>query len=592
MASTDTRPARKKHRDGRPDAAGRETPPPRPAAVARDRGPTPVKVSAKRAGSRIRGLAAVSDSLDVRRWLRRLARQVEGGSRDAQQMGFVEAAVGECVDEAAAVPARERWLLCEAATWGLAWMARSRRAGGSAGGLLERLVKQARSAQAMLAGGDTAPAVFTLALSGLFCDIEACRCLERDAGAALAAEIRRLVSAAGMTRLTGSAAVIDRVSRWAAARDVAAATGGLPWDDEVDGVFVTAVAAALALLGDDGRVLAGAGRMPADFSATLLDAARGLGHRRLSRTAKRLEIGRGSARGRADRDGRSRRLLPRDLSDPAASAAILRSGWGRSAVRLLVEYRDAVPHLEIAVGDRLLVAGPWQWRVSAAGRPLQPLGPWTLSCFESDKHASYLDIAAPLEGGLQIERQVVMLPDDRIVLVADAVTRPAAGPATEQPALRLETVMPLAAALEGEPAEETRELLVYDTKPRLLVLPLGLPEWRSAGRGGLAATADGLVLEQDASGSRCYAPLWLDLDASRQGLPLTWRQLTVADTRRNLPPHQAVGFRVQAGLEQWIVYRSLDVRRNRTVLGCNIASEFMIGRIGRTGVVKSAIEID
>ena len=49
---------------------------------------------------------------------------------------------------------------------------------------------------------------------------------------------------------------------------------------------------------------------------------------------------------------------------------------------------------------------------------------------------------------------------------------------------------------------------------------------------------------------------------------------------------------MQAGLEQWIVYRSLDVRRNRTVLGCNIASEFMIGRIGRTGVVKSAIEID
>ena len=65
----------------------------------------------------------------------------------------------------------------------------------------------------------------------------------------------------------------------------------------------------------------------------------------------------------------------------------------------------------------------------------------------------------------------------------------------------------------------------------------------------------------------------------------------MADTRQNLPPHQAAGFRVQEGLEQWLVYRTLDEPRNRTVLGCNIACGFLIGRIEETGVVDRDIEI-
>ncbi len=591
MATTDARPARDKNNKKKKHLGSDAAPPQsQPAAPARDRAREPAKVTSRRAGRRIRDAASLSESLDVRRRLRRLARQVESGSRDAQQMAFVEAAIGDCLDDAAATAAaRERWLHSTAAAGGLAWMARSPRAGGSAGGLLERLVKQARAAQASLAAGDTAPAVFTLTLARLFSDIEACRCLERDATAALVAEIGRLVSAGGAVCLTGSAAAIDRVSRWAVARDVATATGGLPWGEDTDSLLATALSATLPLLGDQGRVLAGAGRMPAAFSAAILQAARKSGHRRLARTATWLERGR----------GKDRRRLPRDLHDPAAAVAVLRSGWRRDAVRVLVEYRDPVPHLEIAVGDRLLVAGPWQWRVTLAGRPLAALGPWSLTCFESDRRASYLEISAPLDGGLQIDRQVVVLPEDRIVLVADAVTRPAAaggsavaGSAAEQGALRLETIVPLAASLEGEAAEETREITVYDTQPRLLALPLALPEWRSTGRGGLAATPDGLVLGHDAPGSRCYSPLWLDLDATRQGLPLTWRQLTVADTRQNLPPQQAVGFRVQAGLEQWLVYRTLDAARNRTVLGCNIACDFLLGRIGRRGVVDRAIEID
>ena len=99
------------------------------------------------------------------------------------------------------------------------------------------------------------------------------------------------------------------------------------------------------------------------------------------------------------------------------------------------------------------------------------------------------------------------------------------------------------------------------------------------------------MLEQSGH-RRLYAPLWIDCDARRIGRPLTWRQLTVADTRRNLPPQQAAGFRVQSGDEQWLLYRALDAVRNRTLLGCNVSCGFLLGRIRRSGEVARTVEIE
>ena len=571
----------------------------------------PVQVKSRAAAGRIRGLAEVSDSLEVRGRLRRLARQIAHGSRDVQGIAFVETEIGECLDEAATdVVPRERWLLCEAATWGLAWLARTRRAGGSAGGLLERLVKAARSAQPVLADRDTLPARFVLSLARLFCDIEACRCLQRDATAALEEEIGRLVSAEGAVGLAGSPTVLERVARWAGVREIALTTGDPAWNAATEERLQLATAASLRLLGGNGRVLRGAGRLPAAFSAPLLAVAAAADAKTVRRTAAAIER---QASGRRRKPHASAgkkprlKLLPRDLHDPAAAVAIIRSGWDRDSLRVLLEYRDATPRLEIAVGDRLLVDGAWQWRVSVDGRPLEAEGPWAVSGWESDRKATFLEIVAPLTGGLQIERQVVVVPADRIVLLADAIaSRPGGshaaanghahhgGPVVEAAHPVYEGAIELADTLEADRAEETREFITYDTALRFAALPLALPEWTAAsGRGTLATDADTnrLVLRQQATGPRVYAPLWLDCHPGRLGEPLTWRQLTVADTRRNLSPHEAAGFRVQAGLEQWLLYRALDAPRNRSVLGCNLSCEFLLGRIGRKGIVSRTIEI-
>ena len=558
-----------------------------------------VRVGARQAGRRIRVLAESSGMFDVRGRLRRLARQVEHGASSVQRLTFTETAISGCLDEAASCGvARERWLLCEAATWALAWMARTRRAGGSAGSLLEGIVREARVAVPALAARDTQAARFVTSLARLFGDIEACRCLEQAAAESVAEEIVRLVSPEGTVGLAGSAAMVERVSRWTGCREIAAFTGRPLWTDEVEHRWAGAVGSALRLLGGQGRILSGTGPQPACHSAPLFDAVESADTATVSRVVRRTA--RAVRRGGSSAKGRSDRFMARDFHDPAAAVAILRTGWGSGSLRILLDYRETVPRLEIAVDDRLLVDGPWQWTATAAGRTLEAEGAWSVSCWETDHKASFLEIVAPLTGGLQLERQIVLLPRQAIVLLADTINHRSdatAGPSAGHPAARVSGldlgfrgVVPLVPSLDTECAEETREVIVFDTAPRFMALPLALPEWRTAGRGGLQVTPEGLVLDQQGH-HRLHAPLWLDLESSRVGGPLTWRQLTVADTRRNLPSHQAAGYRVQAGDEQWLVYRALDVARNRTLLGCNVSAEFLVGRIKRSGEVARTLEI-
>ncbi len=553
---------------------------------------SPVRVKRTTAVRRIRDAAAVSGAWSIRECLRRLADRVRGGAGNPQRAQFVEAAIAECLDEARAADTADRWLACEAATWALGWMARSRRAGGSAGSLLERLVQIASSVTGQLESGDTFPARFMFVLARLFADIEACRRFEPIAADAVTAEIDRLVSPRGTVHGTGGAAAVERVVRWCRFREVASVTGGPAWGAATDRRWREAATGAVRLLGRHGRSIASGGLLPISFTRPLLDAVNDLGRRR-KRTVKAVRKPPRSA-------GKPRRFIRRDLHDATAAVAIMRSGWDAASTRVLVDYSRPVPHLEIAVADRLLVAGPWTWTVSLGGQAVEPEGPWTMSCWESDRKATFLEITAPLPGGRQMERQIVLLPRDRVLLLADAVTTPSvaaghdrrpASAAAEPGLLQMTTCLPLAAGLETEPAAETREVLVFDTGMRLTALPIAIAEWRGVGTGTFAAGPDGLTLTQATEGSRCYAAMWLDLDPRRSGKPRTWRQLTVADTRINLPPHQAVGFRVQVGLEQWLLYRALDAPRNRTLLGCNVSCEFLLGRIKHDGTVQRLLEI-
>lgn len=545
---------------------------------------SPPTVKGRAAAVQIRELAERCESLQTRRRLRSLARLVDARPKNVRSLSFVETAIGECFEQSDQVTAvRDQWLLREGAVWGLAWLARSRRAGGSAGGLLEQAVRRASLAETALAARDTVPATFVLTLARLFCDIEACRLTEPGASAALEEEILRLVSGDGSVGLSGSTAVVDRICRWARCRIIGLETGRLPWDVAAEERFTASLATGLRLLGSRGRMLVGAGRLPQALTQPLVHTAGGCRkRRRVQRTAKALAAGtahKAAAKG----------LLACDFDDQEAAVAILRSGWTVDSLRVLIEYRKAMPRLELAVGDRLLLDGEWLWGVTCDGESLPAEGPWETNCLETKKDAVYFEIKAPLAGGLQFERSITLLTSDRVVLLADAVTRRDGGPPAGD--LRLVTTLPIAKSLEIEPAEETREVYLYDTAMRCLAMPLGLPEWRAGGRGEFSPAPEGLALAQQGRG-RLFAPVWLDCDSRRLGEQVTWRQLTVADTRINLPPSMAAGHRVQVGLDQWLLYRALDAPRNRTLLGCNVACEFLLGRVTPDGTVQRAIEIE
>ena len=131
------------------------------------------------------------------------------------------------------------------------------------------------------------------------------------------------------------------------------------------------------------------------------------------------------------------------------------------------------------------------------------------------------------------------------------------------------------------------------------MLPLALPEWRSIAQceelsveRGPRRSAGAIWLRQFAPARRLFAPLWFDLDPRRAGQPLTWRALTVAESRQAQPADTAVGFRVAVGKRQWLVYRSLAAAANRTVLGHNLSTETLVARFHKDGRVESLIEVE
>ena len=276
---------------------------------------------------------------------------------------------------------------------------------------------------------------------------------------------------------------------------------------------------------------------------------------------------------------------------PDAATTVFRSQWQGTAIRVLLDYRGELPHLEVACGKRMLFAGPWQWDVRLGNTALSAEGPWQITHEEEIDDASILVISAPLSAGLRLERHLLLAPQDRVLLLADAVVEAAAETAPGELSYRCS--LPVPEAIDVTAAEETRELTLGDSKPQAMLLPLALNEWK-AGKAPGACAWDGdtrqIQLTHASPVRRLFAPLWVDLDSRRFGTQVTWRQLTVADTRVILRPEQAAGFRIQAGLTNWLLYRALDEPRNRTVLGCNLSSYFRLGQLGTDGLVTQMAE--
>jgi hypothetical protein len=151
----------------------------------------------------------------------------------------------------------------------------------------------------------------------------------------------------------------------------------------------------------------------------------------------------------------------------------------------------------------------------------------------------------------------------------------------------------LVPAVEFQPADETREGTLCSQQRLCSILPLSLPEWRAEhSTGSLATTDGGLRFTYRRQGQRLFAALFFDLAPHRFNRQLTWRQLSIAEKLQTLDEDVAAGYRVQIGKWQWLIYRSLAPLGNRTILGQNFSTEFVLARFDTEGEAEKLIEIE
>lgn len=264
--------------------------------------------------------------------------------------------------------------------------------------------------------------------------------------------------------------------------------------------------------------------------------------------------------------------------DHDAKLAVGFPDWDVRQGRFHLDYSGEMPTLEIFAGRRRLFSGRVQVRLELDGVERQPCGGWTEVCEYTDDDVHYLEIEQPWSGGLVLQRQIMLVRDDRCVLLADSVI-PDSSVETAATTIDYWCNLPLGRSISWSPEAETREGFLADGKRRALVVPLAAGEW-SVGPSDstLCETSDRHLQLFVRGRDSLYAPLWCDLQKRRFKRPRTWRQLTVGDQLKLVSRNEAVAYRTQAGSEQWMVYRSLGERRCRTALGKHLIAEFYASR--------------
>jgi hypothetical protein len=270
-----------------------------------------------------------------------------------------------------------------------------------------------------------------------------------------------------------------------------------------------------------------------------------------------------------------------------AGVSILRPDWLRGGQQLVLAYDGPTMRSELNCGSQTVWSGQWDTHLTADGTQLEPESDWEEVCWHTDDDVDYLELELRFGGDWRLQRQCIMAREDRFLFLADALVGPAAAE------IQYASCLPLAPGVGFQAEQQTHEGTLFGGGPLARVLPLGLPEWRSlSSDGSLESTADKLCQRWDLQTQRLYAALFIDLDRRRLTRPLTWRRLTVAEKLHIVGPAVAVAYRVQAGDQQWLFYRSLDTPGSRTFLGQHLHDEFFAGRLDREGETEELITVN
>ena len=432
-----------------------------------------------------------------------------------------------------------------------------------------------------------AAAELPLTLAYLFPEIATCRRLAAQGRQALVAGMEELLDGEGLPRFQHFDSLLPLLACWTRVRAMAEETPDGGWPPSADRQYAELVRHAVRLARVDASMMLTDQMLD---GAMLLSAARLSGSGRLGRLVRQwqAEVGKSPGRWHTKSDE-----WPRKRANPAVHSewsefALLRRDWSPASPRLAIGYTGRTLVCEAAAGRHVLLSGNCQPQIRSAGRLLEPASDWEEVCWVSDADGDYVELEMHLENSVRIQRHMYLARRDLFLFSADAIL------SAEGLPLEYSVSFGVGPGLGLHPADETREAWLVGKKPQATVLPLALPEWQSDARGGRLNVVDGrLNLVQSAPpGHGLFAPLFFDLNRSRIGLPLTWRQLSVAENRVNQPADAAVGYRVQIGRQNWLIYRSLTGAANRTLLGHHLLTQFLIGQFTSAGEVLTLVDIE
>jgi hypothetical protein len=326
---------------------------------------------------------------------------------------------------------------------------------------------------------------------------------------------------------------------------------------------------------------------------------------------------------------KSTKATPPETSDHCqwSGLAVMRTAWSCKAPVVAVDFSSPDMKIEIFTGGDSLAAGIWSSSSTFDGKRLEQVGQWEKVCWFSDQDVDCLELSIEMTGGARLVRKIVLAREDLFLLLTDSILttgKKNSSSRKEQQGrtgqlspkgqlgqkgqrghkgLTHTSRLPLDTSIQWIPAEETREGLLTagsSLKPQPLarVFPLALPEWRIDCQLGELTCETGsdqqsLQWTCQTSGQDLTSPLFLDLNRRRATRRCTWRQLTVAQALEIQPAEVAAGYRVQCGKKQWVIYQSLAPRANRTLLGHNLSSEYLVGRfLAASGEVDELLEIE
>lgn len=466
--------------------------------------------------------------------------------------------------------------------------------------LLQRLISITIDASALtpiedgilsqLAGGELA-----LTLAYLFPEINVCRKLARQARAVLSVGLVDLLDGQGMPHVQELTTLRPLLASWTRCRAMGSTMKKGCFNAAAEDQYQWLIRQSLRLARADGTQVFSqqCQEMPADAADLETRRCRDL-------LTAMLLFG--------DEDDRNiaGTALPKWFKKPAtdtlpdaayhsewSSSAVLRPNWSAGDPRLTALYdgRGDID-VELSCGKNVVFSGPWQWEVSVAGKTLEPLSDWEEICWVSDADADYLELELALSENVILQRHMLVARQDGFMLMADSIL--CEEESDKPPKIKYRATLPLATGIEFQPAEETHEALLATSQKNVVqVFPLAFPEWREADAPGtMELTSDGLELTFSVKGNALFAPLFFDLDPRRFARRLTWRQLTIAESLEIQPADVAVGYRIQLGKEQWLIYRSLAQQANRTLLGHNLSTEMLVARFDPTGEVEALVEIE